>query len=174
MKKILLALAALGLISTANAAATSTPLTLAGSLQSNCNAGFSAPTLTFVFTPGTQTAPQETLYNLSCTAGSIITAFTATSSNGWQFKGGTSNDLIPYTIPGVTVAAPYVGLLVPLWSAAPGVTAATPLLTGGTPITIGTAAEILTATLPITPGLTPAGTNVDPSYADTVTIATAY
>ena len=169
MKKILLALVALGVCSVANAATTSTPLTLTGTLASSCAASFNTSSLNVVFTPGTTTATQDATYTLACTAGSQIATFTATSANAWNFKGATLNDLIPYSVP--ATATPNYATVVTLWSANPGVT--TPVALIPAAITITPAADPIITTLTITPGVTPVATNVD-TYADTITIATSY
>jgi len=169
MKKILLALVALGMCSVANAATTTTALSLTGTLAASCTASFNNPTLAFVFTPSTTTAPQETIYTLTCTAGASIATFTATSLNAWNFKGAVSSDLIPYSVP--ATATPNYATVVTLWSANPGVTTAVDLIPA--PITISATADPIVTTLAITPGVTPAATNVD-TYADTITIATVY
>lgn len=171
MKKVLLSLLVAGFCTAVNAATTSSTLSLNGSLSSACTSGFSTGTLSFTFVPGSQSSAQNTVYTLTCTAGSVINAFTATSANGWDFKGATSNDLINYSITSVT-AAPYAAGVATTWSGATTVTTPTDLLASGS-ITINGSAAPIQSTLTVTPATTPSASNVD-SYSDTVTIATAY
>lgn len=153
------------------AGTTSTPLVLNGSVSSSCSGGFSAGTLTFSFVPGSQSSSQNTTYTLTCTAGAVISSFGASSANGWDFKGATSNDLINYSISSIT-SSPYAAEVATVWSGSSGTTTPTDLLTGGS-ITINGAAAPIVSTLTITPVTTPLASNVD-SYSDTVTIANSY
>lgn len=171
MKKILLILLVTGFYINANAATTGSTLSLNGSVSSSCTSNFSNGTLSFTFVPGVQASAQNTLYTLNCTAGSVVSGFTATSANGWDFKGNTSSDLIHYTITANTIPT-YSSYVVTTWSGATTVTTATNLLTGGS-ITINDAADPIASYLTVTPVTTPSGSNVD-TYSDTVTIATVY
>lgn len=171
MKKALLTLLVAGFYSAVNAATTSSTLSLNGSLASSCTSNFSTGTLSFTFVPGAQASAQNTLYSLNCTAGSVISAFTATSANGWDFKGATSNDLIHYSIAADTIPT-YSSSVVTVWSGATTVTTPTNLLSGGS-ITINDSAIPVQSMLTITPVTTPSGSNVD-TYSDTVTVATSY
>lgn len=171
MKKVLLSLLVASFCTAVNAATTSSTLSLNGSLSSSCTSGFNNGTLSFTFVPGVQASAQTTVYTLTCTAGSVISAFTATSANGWDFKGATSNDLINYSIASVT-AGNYSSDVATTWSGATTVTTPTNLLANGSITILGTA-EPIQSTLTVTPVTTPASSNVD-TYSDTVTVATAY
>ena len=171
MKKIILGLFVFSFCFAANAASTSSTLSLNGSLSSSCTSGFNNGTLSFTFVPGAQVSAQNTVYTLTCTAGSVIGAFTATSANGWRFVGANSGDVISYNLT-ATTASPYTSAVTGVWSGATGSTTSENLLSSGS-ITINGSASPLISTLTISPDTTPVASNVD-SYSDTVTIATAY
>lgn len=172
MKKVLLSLLVAGFCTAVNAA-TVTPatLTLSGDLNSTCAGTLGTSNLGFTFIPGTQSSTASTTYTLTCTAGSVISTFTATSANGWQFLETNSGDLISYTVP-VTTAAPYTAAVSTMWSGASGSTTPEDLLASGS-ITINGSAAPIVSTLVITPGTTPAASNVG-TYSDTITMAASY
>lgn len=170
MKKILLALVALGMVSVANAAPNDQVLTLNGTLTSACTTTLSTSSMNFTFVPGLAPSTQNTIYTLTCTAGSGITDITATSLNGWRFLGTNVGDYVNYGIAAVT-AAPYAADMATTWNGT--TTETTPNSVIVAPFTINGAADPVISTLTVIPAVVPGDTNAD-TYSDTVTIALTY
>ncbi|MBY0245846.1 MAG: hypothetical protein K2Q03_10355 [Sphingobacteriaceae bacterium] len=170
MKKILLALVALGMVSVANAAPNDQVLSLTGTLTSACTTQLSTASMNFNFIPGQAPITQNTVYTLSCTAGAGINNITAASVNGWRFIGSGSGDYVNYGIAAST-AAPYAADISTTWNGATTSTDPFPVILA--PFTINGAADPVVSTLTVIPAVVPASTNVD-NYSDSVTIALTY
>ena len=174
MKKILLTLSALAVVSYANAATSVATLQLNGQLMSTCTANLTSSTLTFQFTPGQAAAPQGTELQYACAAGTTLQSLAAQSTQGWEFNGTTSGSKIGYSLTNTGVNAPYASVaanLATTWSSAAGSLTANPVLTA--PVTIDNAADPLLIGLQVAPAITPANAAVD-TYSDTVTFTATY
>lgn len=168
MKKILLTIVSIGLMSSSYAATSPAVLTLTGTLNSSCTSVLTTPNLSFTLIPNQASTPATTNYNLTCTAGTIISSITATSTNTWKLVEPNSGDDVPYVINASAFSANYTGVLPAVWS---GSTAMTTLTTGA--FTINNAAAPVLATLSIEPDVTPIDANIG-TYSDSVTILTTF
>ena len=174
MKKLLLALALIGTTIVANAASTSGTLSISGEVTSSCAISFNnAPSFTLI--SNQIPAPATTAMTLSCTAGTSISAMTATSVNGWQLQPTgvpAPADVLAYGLTMTGITAAYDGTLVTTWNGTPGVQAPVDLLAAA-PLVINDAGDQLIANLSVAPGLVPQTLNVG-AYTDTVTVAATF
>lgn len=173
MKKLLLALSLIGTTLAANAASTSGILNVTGEVTSSCSIAFSTG-VNFVLVPNATPAPGSATMTLACTAGTQISAMTATSANGWQLIDPIAPaDTLAYTLtmPSVSPAA-YDGVLIPNWTGGTGDSGPVDLLANGA-FSITNDGEALVASLTVTPAAVPQTLNVG-SYADTVTVAATF
>ena len=174
MKKLLLTLSAMSLISVASAATSTATLQLTGTVASSCSTSLTSSTLAFTFVPGQVASPQNTELQFACTAGSVLQTLDTQSNQGWQFNGASTGSKISYSVANLGVNAPYSSVasnLSTTWSSAVGSLTANPVL--NSPITIDSNADPLLISLQVTPSITPANAAVD-SYSDTITFTAVY
>lgn len=168
MKKILLVLVALGMYSVANAATSTGAIALSGTLSASCLTTIGTGNLNFTLVPGVAANPAQSTYLLSCTAGTAISSITAGSANTWKMVDTTSGDLVTYTLTAAGFSSNYSGDLISTWSSGTAITTVS-----NAAFSINSAADPVTATLTVTPGITPGDANVG-TYSDTITIAANY
>ena len=174
MKKILLAIIASGAMVAANAGSATATLTLNGTVSSSCTQSLSTSTMNFTFVPGSTASAQQTNLTLACTAGSVLSALTAQSTNGWEFKGASSGNTVGYTLSNTGVSSAYsasASKLQTTWSGATGSTTAVAELSA--PITITTNADALVVGLQVAPAQASASLSVD-TYSDTITFTSTF
>lgn len=174
MKKILLAIIVSGAMVAANAGTATATLTLNGTVSSSCTQTLSASTLNFTFVPGSTASPEQTNLTLACTAGSVLSALTAQSTNGWSFKGATTNNTVDYTLTNTGISSAYSASsskLATTWSGGTGSTTAISELTA--PITIDTNADALVIGLEVAPAQASSSLAVD-TYSDTITFTSTF
>jgi hypothetical protein len=167
MKKILLAIIVSGAMVAANAGTATATLTLNGTVSSSCTQTLSASTLNFTFVPGSTASPEQTNLTLACTAGSVLSALTAQSTNGWSFT-------VDYTLTNTGISSAYSASsskLATTWSGVTGSTTAISELTA--PITIDTNADALVIGLEVAPAQASNSLGVD-TYSDTITFTSTF
>ncbi len=168
MKKILLALVALGMVSVANAVVSTGSIALSGTLNTSCRTTIGTGNMSFTLVPGQAATPATSTYLLECTAGTAITSITAGSTNTWTMVEPGSSDAVTYALTAAGFSASYTNALIPTWSSGSATTTVS-----AAPFSINGTADPVIAMLTVTPGITPAGANIG-TYADTITITANY
>ena len=99
MKKILfILLSTVTMASSYAVNSTSSNLSLAATVGASCSTGLTSSSLNFTLIPGQTPSAGSTNLNITCVNGTVISAMTAASSNGWQLKGSATGFNIPYTL----------------------------------------------------------------------------
>ena len=174
MKKILLAAISLVVMAAANAATTSTTLSLSGSVVGSCTSSLSSSTLNFSLVSGQTPTAANTALNFNCVTGTTIVQMTSTSANGWRMSGSNTGFMVPYTI-----SANGHGVLVNgHWSGSAGSTSALNVLAlGQNSLVVGTIdtanASSFSIDLTVAPQQVSAIAPVD-NYSDTVSFTTTF
>ena len=129
--------------------------------------------LSFIFVPGSTPSAQNTNLTLTCTAASVISGLTATSSNGWRFIGGTHGGTINYTLATTSVISPccYDTDVNNTWSGTSG--SGSPVQELSSSMTINSSVSPIVIGLQIAPSSISSTAAVD-IYSDSVTFTTTY
>lgn len=179
MKKILLTLLAVSSVSAFAVNTTPAVLNINGVLPSGCTVTLDAGTSGFAnFVAGMTPTSIVNSVNLGCTAGTLVTGFTAASLNAGVLKGQTSGNIDTITYVMTASAATdvsYAGQVAtgPIGFAAAGVNIPVSLLANST-VTIDGLGTTLTAPLTISiPSAISATLDAD-TYKDTVTFMAQY
>ena len=176
MKKILFMLSLLGITLSANAASTSGILNISGALDSTCSIDVGIPSLSFNLIAGSTPVAQASYLTFTCTAGSVITNLTATSTNGWRMaptNNPTPTEYLTYQLSTTNISpSDYIGIIqMGLISGTPGST--TPEVMNTENIVINGQGTQIVVSLLVAPGPVARSLNVG-AYSDQITFEATY
>ena len=123
--------------------------------------------------PGSQPSSQTTNLTVTCTADSVISSLTSTSSNGWRFVGATHGDYVNYSMRVNSITGTYFDDINNSYAMSGSSGSTSPVTVNSSPIAIDASATPLTMGIGVSPVTVPATTAVD-TYSDTVTISTTF